>query len=57
MLYKAPWDFKKTAASRNIWAAIVQYEPALGNKEANLVKIKRMISNVALESKEKANWI
>lgn len=54
MLYKAPWDFKKTAASRNIWAAIVQYEPALGNKEANLVKIERMISNVAHESKEKS---
>lgn len=53
MLYKAPWDFKKTATSRNIRAAIVQYEPVMANKEANLVKIKNMISSVAIKSKEK----
>jgi predicted amidohydrolase len=54
MLYKAPWDFTKTTISRNIRALIVQYEPVIANKEANLTKIKRMISDVALKSTEKS---
>ncbi|MFC4766258.1 nitrilase-related carbon-nitrogen hydrolase [Effusibacillus consociatus] len=45
MLYIAPWDFTKNTESHDITAAAIQYEPVTGNKEANLVKIKNLISN------------
>lgn len=53
MLSKAPWDDTKKSVSRNVRAAVVQYEPVLANKEANLAKIRRLIDEAAARAAEK----
>ncbi|UFJ41734.1 nitrilase [Brevibacillus humidisoli] len=43
MLYKAPWDFHKSDESKHLTVAAVQYEPVIGDKQANLAQIERLI--------------
>ena len=43
MLYKAPWDFSKSSEPKKLTIAALQYEPAIGDKQANLGKIKQMV--------------
>ncbi|PYZ97670.1 nitrilase [Alteribacter lacisalsi] len=47
MLFLGPWDYVKNTVSRDIYAAAVQYEPVLGDKEANLKKIRRLVTEKA----------
>jgi predicted amidohydrolase len=47
MLFLGPWDYVKNTEPRSIHAATVQFEPVLGDKEANLKKITRMILDEA----------
>ncbi|WP_281974763.1 nitrilase-related carbon-nitrogen hydrolase [Halobacillus litoralis] len=43
MLFLGPWDYTKNTQSRHVKAAAIQYEPEVGNKEANLKKVKQLI--------------
>jgi predicted amidohydrolase len=43
MLFLGPWDYVKNTEPRFIHAAAIQFEPVLGDKEANLRKITRLI--------------
>ncbi|MBB5174745.1 nitrilase-related carbon-nitrogen hydrolase [Texcoconibacillus texcoconensis] len=43
MLFLGPWDYTKNTTSRHIHAASIQYEPIIGDKDANLKKVKELI--------------
>lgn len=43
MLFLGPWDYTKNTESRHIHAAAIQYEPVIGDKEANLQKVTRLV--------------
>ncbi|MFC0526039.1 nitrilase-related carbon-nitrogen hydrolase [Pontibacillus salicampi] len=45
MLFLGPWDYVKNTVSRTIKAAAIQYEPQIGNKEANLHTIQHLIED------------
>jgi len=46
-LYIGPWDYTKNTASHDVNAAALQYEPVLGDKEANLAKISQLLAGSA----------
>ncbi|WP_018922615.1 nitrilase-related carbon-nitrogen hydrolase [Salsuginibacillus kocurii] len=43
MLFLGPWDYVKNTVSRDIHAAALQYEPVIGDKKANLEKVKQLV--------------
>lgn len=43
MLFLGPWDYTKNTHSRSIKAATLQYEPIIGDKQANLSKVKKLV--------------
>ncbi|MGD6843127.1 nitrilase-related carbon-nitrogen hydrolase [Bacillus infantis] len=45
MLKVAPWDYTKTAEPKDVTAAALQYEPAIGDKEANRQKVADLIKD------------
>jgi len=45
MLYIAPWDYTINTTSHDVTAALLQYEPVIGDKEANLSKVKQLLAN------------
>lgn len=47
----APWDYTKNTTSHDITAAALQYEPSIGDKVANMDKIKKLISKAAANKK------
>ncbi|NGQ94976.1 nitrilase [Brevibacillus sp. SYP-B805] len=51
MLYKAPWDFSKSRESKNLTVAVLQYEPVIGDKQANLAKIQHLIRLASQQAK------
>lgn len=50
MLYIAPWDYTKTTEPKDVTAVTLQYKPILGDKEANIAKIKDLITTTVNES-------
>ncbi|HAA90598.1 MAG TPA: nitrilase [Peptococcaceae bacterium] len=51
MLYISPWDYTKTTTPREVTAAILQYEPESGDKEANITKIQKLIEDAVAKTK------
>jgi predicted amidohydrolase len=51
MLYIAPWDYTKNMTSHDITAAVLQYEPVIGDKGANIAKIKELIAEAMVRVK------
>ncbi len=45
MLKIAPWDYTKNTTSHDVTAAALQYEPVIGDKDANLANIETLITN------------
>ncbi|WP_181350391.1 nitrilase-related carbon-nitrogen hydrolase [Thalassobacillus sp. CUG 92003] len=45
MLFLGPWDYVKNTEPRFIKATAVQYQPDIGNKDANIENVKTLIRN------------
>lgn len=43
MLYLSPWDYTKNINSNKVIAASLQYEPKVGDKEYNKIKVSNLI--------------
>ncbi|EOD01577.1 nitrilase-related carbon-nitrogen hydrolase [Caldisalinibacter kiritimatiensis] len=43
MLYISPWDYKKSKESKHVTASVLQYKPVIGDKDANMRKVKTLI--------------
>lgn len=52
MLYISPWDSRKSGATFDVDAALIQYEPVPGDKEANLAKAERLLRRAAEERRQ-----
>ncbi|AOT73158.1 nitrilase [Geosporobacter ferrireducens] len=57
MLYIAPWDYSKNNDSHDITAAVIQYEPVIGNKDENLDKISTLLQKSLQEGKQKGKAV
>ncbi|MDI3534051.1 MAG: hypothetical protein PWQ82_416 [Thermosediminibacterales bacterium] len=51
MFYISSWDYTKNTTPKNITVAILQYEPEINDKEANIIKIKKLIKDAILKAK------
>jgi predicted amidohydrolase len=54
MLYIAPWDTAKNRNPKAITAATIQYEPIIGDKQANLYKISKLIAEAHEQAKQQS---
>ncbi len=52
MLYIAPWDYTKNTTENDITAAALQYEPVIGDKEANTTIIKELINDALIKAEK-----
>ncbi len=57
MLHVSPWNFSVSQESKAITVAAVQYEPAQGNKGANLAKIRRGLEHAVMKAHNQSKQV
>lgn len=57
VLYIGPWDYTKNTTPHDVTSVALQYEPVLGDKNANMTKIKSLIGQSVEEAKKQGKTV
>ncbi|WP_236860053.1 nitrilase-related carbon-nitrogen hydrolase [Candidatus Formimonas warabiya] len=57
VLYIGPWDYTKNTTPHDVTAVALQYEPVLGDKNANMAKIGQLIEQSVNEAKNQGKTV